>query len=111
MRLFNEVLLGKWLWRFGLVKDAQWRQVIEVKYGCRWGGWCSSSVSSRYGVGLWKNISRKWSSFSHYILYDIGDASRVKFGTTIGVGRHYLLSVIQICFDFAEITRQVWLSL
>ena len=86
VRFFNETLLGKWLWRFGLEKDAQWRQVIDVKYGCRWGGWCSSFVSSPYGVGLWKNISRKWSSFSHYILYDIGDGSRVKFGMTVGVG-------------------------
>ena len=35
--LFNEALLGKWLWRFGIEKDALWR-VIEVKYGCEWGG-------------------------------------------------------------------------
>ena len=32
VRLFNEALLEKWLWRFGLEKDALWRQVIEVKY-------------------------------------------------------------------------------
>ena len=53
--------------------------MIEVKYGCRWGGWCSSSVSSPYGVGVWKNISQGWPTFSCYILYDIGDGSRVKF--------------------------------
>ena len=38
VRLFNEALLGKWLWRFGMEKVALWRQVIEVKYGCEWGG-------------------------------------------------------------------------
>ena len=37
-RLFNDALLGKWLWRFGIEKDALWRRVIEVKYGCEWGG-------------------------------------------------------------------------
>ena len=34
LRLFNVALLGKWLWRFGQERDALWRQVIEVKYGC-----------------------------------------------------------------------------
>ena len=34
LRLFNIALLGKWLWRFGQERDALWRQVIEVKYGC-----------------------------------------------------------------------------
>ena len=53
--------------------------MIEVKYGCRWGSWCSSSVSSPHSVGLWKNISLGWPFFSRYILYDIDDRSRVKF--------------------------------
>nr|XP_023874649.1 uncharacterized protein LOC111987174 [Quercus suber] len=77
--LSKEALLGKWLWRFGIEKDAFWRQVIEVKYGCVWRGWCTRSVNGPYGVGLWKNINRGWPSFSWHILYDIGDGSRVKF--------------------------------
>ena len=52
VRFFNKALLQKWLWRFGLEKDALWRQVIEVKYCYRWGGWCSNSVSGPYGIGL-----------------------------------------------------------
>ena len=80
LSLFNEALLGKWLWRFGIEKDALWRQVIEMKYGSVWGGWCTSSVNGPYGVGLWKNISQGWPSFSSHILYDIGDGCRVKFG-------------------------------
>ena len=38
LSLFNQALLGKWLWRFGIEKDALWRQVIESKYGSLWGG-------------------------------------------------------------------------
>ena len=53
--------------------------MIEVKYGCVGGGWCIRSVNGPYGVGLWKNLSRGWPSFSRHILYDIGDGSRVKF--------------------------------
>ena len=79
IRLFNEALLGKWLWRFGIEEDALWRQVIEMKYGCVWGGWYTRAVIGPYGVGLWKNISQGWPSFSRHILYGIGDGSRVKF--------------------------------
>ena len=53
--------------------------MIELKYGCLWGGWCSRSFNGPYGVALWKSISQGWPSFSHHILYDIGDGSRVKF--------------------------------
>ena len=60
-------------------KVAPWRQVIEVKYDCGWGGWCTRSVNDPYGVGLWKYISQGWPSFSHLILYDIGDGFRMKF--------------------------------
>ena len=85
IRLFNEALLRKWLWRFGIEEDALWRQVIEMKYGCvcvwgRGGGrGYTRAVIGPYGVGLWKNISQGWPSFSRHILYDIGDGSRVKF--------------------------------
>ena len=60
-------------------RAALWRQVIGVKYGCGWGGWCTMSVNGPYGVGLWKNISHGWPSFSLHILYEIGDGSRMKF--------------------------------
>ena len=60
-------------------RDALWRQVIGGKYGCEWGGWCTRPVNGPYGVGLWKYISRGWTSFSRHILYDIRDGSRVKF--------------------------------
>ena len=79
LRTFNVALLGKWLWRFGQERDALWHQVIEGKYGCDWGGWCSSSFSSPYEVSLWKNIRTGWHSLSRFILYEIGDGSKVQF--------------------------------
>ena len=47
IRLFNEALLGKWFWRFGIEKDALWRQVIEIKYGC---------VRAARGGGGWAGV-------------------------------------------------------
>jgi hypothetical protein len=33
LRMFNHTLLGKWLWRFGIEKDAWWRTVVKSKFG------------------------------------------------------------------------------
>ena len=38
LRFFNQSLLGKWLWRYGMDREALWRKVVEVKYGSLWGG-------------------------------------------------------------------------
>jgi hypothetical protein len=35
---FSRALLGKWMWRFALEREALWRSVIEVKYGSLRGG-------------------------------------------------------------------------
>jgi len=35
---FNRALLGKWLWRFTIERDALWRKVIDTKYGSTRGG-------------------------------------------------------------------------
>lgn len=42
--LFNQVLLGKWLWRFGKEGNMLWCQVIAAKYGETRGGWCTRIV-------------------------------------------------------------------
>ena len=80
LRTFNVALLGKWLWRFGQERDALWRQVIEVKYGCDWGGWCSSSSSGPYGVSLWKNIRRGWHSLSRFFSLKLEMVQKCSFG-------------------------------
>ncbi|XP_023871388.1 uncharacterized protein LOC111983979 [Quercus suber] len=64
---------------YGAENDALCRRVIEAKYGNKWGGWCTKSVSGAYGVSLWKFIRRGWLYFSKFIRYDVGDGSRVKF--------------------------------
>ena len=84
IRLFNEALFGKWLER-----DALWRHVIEVKYGCIWGGWCTGLVSGPYGVSLWKNISRGWFFLFCFFLVIfcliLVMGRGLSFGKTIGV--------------------------
>ena len=33
LRKFNQALLGKWLWRYGIETNHLWQQVIDIKYG------------------------------------------------------------------------------
>jgi hypothetical protein len=65
---FNQALLGKWLWRFATEKEAFWRLVVEAKYGCLNGGWCSKEVEGPFGVGVWKHIRRGWGVFRDILL-------------------------------------------
>ena len=42
--LFNQALLGKWLWHIGKEVHRLWRQVIVTKYGVGSGVWCTRDV-------------------------------------------------------------------
>jgi hypothetical protein len=70
--LFNSALLGKWLWCFGLERDAWWRVAVDSKYGSLWGGWCSREFARAFGVGLWKYIRKGWETFSRFLRYEVG---------------------------------------
>jgi hypothetical protein len=37
--VFNQALLGKWLWRYAYEREAWWRIVVDAKYSSEWGGW------------------------------------------------------------------------
>uniref|UniRef100_A0A2N9E7V6 Reverse transcriptase domain-containing protein n=1 Tax=Fagus sylvatica TaxID=28930 RepID=A0A2N9E7V6_FAGSY len=76
---FNEALLGKWLWRFGVEREAFWRKIIMVKYGSLEGGWVSKVPSGPHGVGLWKSIRSRWATFSKFVVFEVGDGSLIRF--------------------------------
>jgi len=77
--VFNRVLLGKWLWRFGRERDAWWRVAVDSKYGSMWGRWCSHEIVGAFGVRLWKYIRKGWETFSRFFRYEVGDGSRTRF--------------------------------
>uniref|UniRef100_A0A2N9GXK7 Reverse transcriptase domain-containing protein n=1 Tax=Fagus sylvatica TaxID=28930 RepID=A0A2N9GXK7_FAGSY len=79
IRCFNKALLGKWLWRYGMDREAMWRSVVEAKYGSLWGGWCSKSGKGPHGVSVWKFIRQGWDSFYSHCSFLVGDGQRVKF--------------------------------
>ena len=77
--LFNQALLGKWLWRFGCETNRLWRQVIATKYGETSGGWCTRVGKGSQGCGMWKNIGKGAESFFGHVLYVVGEGLHIRF--------------------------------
>jgi hypothetical protein len=77
LRKFNEALLGKWLWRFGIEREALWRKVVMAKYGTMDGGWMSKVPTRPHGVGLWKSICARWDNFCKLLKFEVGDGSLI----------------------------------
>ena len=79
LRRFNKALRGKWLWRYGMERDAFWRKVVEIKYGSMWGGWCTKEGHGLHGVSVWKSIRKEWGCFVPFISYRVGAGDNVQF--------------------------------
>jgi hypothetical protein len=52
LRVFNQALLGKWLWHYVHEREARGRIIVDAKFGSEWGGWHSVDTPGPHGVGL-----------------------------------------------------------
>ncbi|XP_075665904.1 uncharacterized protein LOC142635663 [Castanea sativa] len=77
--LFNQALLGKWLWRFRKEATHLWRQVIASKYGEGSGGWCTRAIRGTHGYGMWKNIRKGAKIFFGHVLYVAREGFCIRF--------------------------------
>ena len=86
LRLFNEALLGKWLWIFLNEKGNLWREIVATKYGSTNIGWYPAMPNGAYGCSLWRYISKCWESFSPYFPLRSVMERPYLFGTISGMG-------------------------
>jgi hypothetical protein len=107
IRQFNEALLGKWLWRFGVEKEALWRQVIVAKYGSLEGGWMSKAPIGPHGVGLWKFIHHRWDKFSRLLKFEVGAGTNIRFWEDVWCGGEPLKDVFPELHRIARVQDAV----
>lgn len=75
--LLNIALLGKWVWRFALDIDRNWKQLIRSKYGIEAFKLRSRETQSPIGVGLWKEILKEMIWVSENWKFRLGRGTRV----------------------------------
>ncbi|KAG6713315.1 hypothetical protein I3842_05G145000 [Carya illinoinensis] len=102
VRILNRSLLGKWLWLYNNERGALWKGVIDLKYGCETGGWCSKEGRGSYGVGLWKFIRKGWDSFASNTQLSLGDGRRIRFWKDNWVGDTALWEAYPAIYSIAR---------
>ncbi|KAG5593376.1 hypothetical protein H5410_043890 [Solanum commersonii] len=89
LKVQNQSLLLKWLWRFASVKQGLWKDVIISSYAME-DSWTRKEVRSPYGVGLWRTIRNLWPKIWRNSKIDIGNGRKTFFWNDVWVGQHSL---------------------
>jgi hypothetical protein len=100
--MFNRALLGKWLCCYWIEREAWWRIAVDSKFGSLWGGWRSFELVGAFGVGLWKNIRKRWETFLGFSRFEVGDGVRTKFWHNIWREDTVLKKAFPVLFGVAR---------
>ena len=106
--LFNQALLGKWLWRFGCETNPLWLQVIATKYGETSGGWCTRVGRRSQGCGMWKNIRKGAKSFFGHVLFVVGEGLHIRFWYDLWCG-HIPLKDLYLDLFSRALGKDAWI--
>lgn len=99
--LQNRCLLSKWLWRFGKEGQALWKDVIVSKYG-QTDSWTSNTVTSTYGVSVWRSIRNLWPKLARNICYKVGEGTRILFWKDKWIGQNSLMEDFADLYSFCD---------
>ena len=111
LKIFNEALLGKWLWRFMNEKTNHWRRVICTKYGEERLGWFLSRPNGPYGVSLWRFICKGWDRFFPHLSVEWVLALPYFLGMTVDV-KMLLCGTFSLLFMLLRrIKKLLWLHI
>lgn len=109
LRKVNKALLGKWLSRFAIEKEALWREVVVCEYGKEEGDWWAKWYLRPHGVGIWKSIMGVLFYFPRKVKFMIGNNERVKFWTDVRCGYSVLIEQFPQFYNIG-VDREGWVA-
>lgn len=109
IRVMNDSLLCKWLWRFSTDTNAKWRQILGEKYGVQDNGWDVKPVKQTYGTSQWRGITNRLEIFTQGIVYSVASGHPTKFWLDTWTGD------TPLCLKFPELfevsrKKQGWVA-
>jgi len=79
LQLFNQALLGKWLWRFINKKGKPWRKVVETKYGEAGFDWFHLSLVVLTGIAFGCIFQKDGRNSLPSFPFEVGDGCSIYF--------------------------------
>lgn len=101
LRLMNNALLGKWLWRIGDDTNSLWKQIIVAKYGVKRDRWDVDGPLNRC-LSIWKGITSVKDAFANSIRYRVGSGLKILFWHDKWVGDRPLVDWFPDLFKCAR---------
>lgn len=78
LKVQNQSLLLKWLWRFVSGEQGLWKDAIASRYTTE-DLWITTEVRNLYGVGLWRTIRNQLPKMWGNSIIVIGNGRRTSF--------------------------------
>lgn len=75
----NRGLFNKWVWRFGVEKNASWQMIVDTKYEESYLGWTNGIPKGARGCGVWANICKGEEGIFRFVRFKINNGERVRF--------------------------------
>jgi len=78
LKIQNQSLMMKWLWRLASSEQALWKELIKQKYEME-DHWSTKMVTSTYGTSIWRAIRNFWPKLRENCSIRIGNGMKVSF--------------------------------
>ena len=59
LKIQNQSLMMKWLWRLASSEQALWKELIKQKHEME-ENWSTKMITSTYGASIWRAIRNLW---------------------------------------------------